>query len=100
MIQKLDSAARSAALAQLIHWKHVPDRDAITRNFIFADFNAAFGFMCRVALTAEKMDHHPEWLNVYNRVNVTLTTHDCKGLSERDLQLALFVDGAATAVGG
>ena len=100
MIQKLDSAARSAALTQLSQWKHTPDRDAIARNFIFADFNAAFGFMCRVALAAEKMEHHPEWFNVYNRVNVTLTTHDCKGLSERDIKLALFMDGAADAVGG
>ncbi len=88
-------AAREAALKQLAAWKDVDGRDAITRTFTFKDFNAAFGFMSRVALMAEKMDHHPEWFNVYNRVEVTLTTHDCEGLSERDVKLAQFMDSAA-----
>lgn len=97
MIQKLDPATRSAALKELTAWREVAGRDAIQRTFTFADFNAAFGFMARVALTAEKMDHHPEWFNVYNRVEVTLSTHDCSGLSERDIKLARFMDTAANA---
>ncbi len=96
MVQKLDPAARAAALKQLLLWEDVPGRDAIRRSFKFADFNAAFGFMSRVALMAEKMDHHPEWCNVYNRVDVTLATHDCGGVSERDVKLAQFMDRAFT----
>jgi 4a-hydroxytetrahydrobiopterin dehydratase len=92
MIQKLDANARAAALKQLSTWKEVAGRDAIARTYTFKDFNAAFGFMSRVALMAEKMDHHPEWFNVYNRVEVTLSTHDCNGLSERDVKLAQFMD--------
>jgi 4a-hydroxytetrahydrobiopterin dehydratase len=96
MVQKLDAAARAKALAELSAWREVQGRDAIQRQFTFADFNAAFGFMTRCALKAEKMDHHPEWFNVYNRVDVTLSTHDCGGLSARDVELAKFMDGAAT----
>lgn len=84
-----------AALAQLPGWRAVEGRDAIAREFRFADFNAAFGFMSRVALHAEKHDHHPEWFNVYNRVEVTLATHDAGGVTEKDLVLARFMDEVA-----
>lgn len=97
MIQKLDPAARAEALSKLSDWKDVDGRDAIQRSYRFADFNAAFGFMSRAALMAEKLDHHPEWFNVYNRVDVTLSTHDCAGVSERDIKLAVFMDQAAKA---
>jgi len=84
------------ALKRLPLWAAAPgDRDAITRIFRFADFNAAFGFMTRVALMAEKLDHHPEWSNVYNRVEVLLTTHDADGLTELDLTLAAHMDAVA-----
>eukprot|EP00158_Paraphelidium_tribonemae_P000568 Partr_v1_DN22835_c0_g2_i1_m77370 putative Pterin-4 alpha-carbinolamine dehydratase dimerization cofactor of hepatocyte nuclear factor 1 alpha len=73
-------------------WELAENRDAITRKFQFHDFNQAFGFMTRVALHADKMDHHPEWFNVYNRVEVTWSTHDCSGLSMRDVEAALFCD--------
>lgn len=88
MIAKLDAAARAAALTELAGWQAVADRDALHKSFKFKDFNEAWGFMARVALLAEKMDHHPEWSNVYNRVEITLSTHDCDGLSERDVKLA------------
>jgi 4a-hydroxytetrahydrobiopterin dehydratase len=88
MVQKLDDAERSALLARFPEWTHEPVRDAITRQFKFADFAQAFGFMTSVAILAEKMDHHPEWSNVYNRVDILLTTHDADGLSERDAKLA------------
>lgn len=91
----LDAAARANALKKLPHWKEVPGRDAITRKFIFADFNQAFGFMSRVALMAEKMDHHPEWFNVYKTVDVTLSTHDAGGVTDKDIALAAFMDAAA-----
>jgi len=97
LVQKLETAARVSALAQLSHWREVPGRDAIARSFRFADFNAAFGFMSRVALLAEKMDHHPEWTNVYNRVDVVLATHSCGGLSELDVTLAAFMDRIAAS---
>ena len=84
-----------AALAQLDGWAAVEGRDAIAKTFRFPDFNAAFGFMTRVALMAEKLDHHPEWFNVYNRVEVTLATHDADGVTERDVNLAQFMDAAA-----
>ncbi|MEH0197254.1 4a-hydroxytetrahydrobiopterin dehydratase [Caulobacter sp. CCNWLY153] len=84
-----------AALAQLQGWSAAEGKDAIEKTFRFADFNAAFGFMTRVAIEADKRDHHPEWFNVYNRVEVTLTTHDCDGVSERDVQLATFMDEIA-----
>ena len=95
MVQKLDAKARAAALQSLPDWQEVSGRDAIARSFRFADFNAAFGFMSRCALKAEKMDHHPEWFNVYKTVEVTLATHDCGGVSPLDIELAKFMDQAA-----
>ncbi|MBT4739532.1 MAG: 4a-hydroxytetrahydrobiopterin dehydratase [Rhodospirillaceae bacterium] len=95
MVEKLSPDTRTQALADLPHWLEVEGRDAIQRTFKFPDFNAAFGFMTRCALKADQMDHHPEWFNVYNRVDVTLTTHDADGLSERDVSLAKFMDEAA-----
>jgi 4a-hydroxytetrahydrobiopterin dehydratase len=92
MTQKLAGEARKAALARLKGWSETSGRDAITRKFVFADFNEAFGFMARVALTAEKLDHHPEWSNVYKTVEVTLSTHDAGGLTELDLKLAETMD--------
>jgi 4a-hydroxytetrahydrobiopterin dehydratase len=88
MAQKLTGDARKTALAKLAGWSEVKDRDAITRTFVFRDFNEAFGFMTRAALIAEKLDHHPEWFNVYKTVTVTLSTHDAGGLTERDVTLA------------
>ena len=84
-----------AALAQLPGWRAAEGRDAIVRSFRFADFNAAFGFMTRVALLAETLDHHPEWSNVYNRVEVLLATHDADGVTGLDLKMARFMDEAA-----
>ena len=95
MIEKLTAAARAEALKALSGWHAVDGRDAIRRDFKFKTFNEAFGFMARVALKAEAMDHHPEWFNVYNKVDITLSTHDCGGLSERDVKLAQFIDKAA-----
>jgi 4a-hydroxytetrahydrobiopterin dehydratase len=92
MAQKLSSEARGRALAKLSGWSEVQGRDAIAKTFTFADFNAAFGFMTRVALVAEKMDHHPEWSNVYKTVNVTLSTHDAGGVTELDIKLAETMD--------
>jgi 4a-hydroxytetrahydrobiopterin dehydratase len=94
-MQKLDAAARSTALQKLPQWKPVSGRDAITRKFEFKDFNAAFGFMARAALLAEKMDHHPEWFNVYNKVEVTLSTHDAGGVTQKDIDLATAMDAFA-----
>lgn len=91
-ISRLTDAERDAALAELAGWTLRADGLAIEREFRFADFNAAFGFMARVALHAEKADHHPEWSNVYDRVRVTLTTHDAGGLSRRDVALARTID--------
>ena len=96
MAAKLTPDARAAALARLGGWKDVSGRDAIAKTFVFADFNAAFGFMTRVALVAEKMDHHPEWSNVYNRVVVDLTTHDAGGITARDVELAKMLEAIAT----
>ena len=96
MIAKLTPAERDAALAELPGWAHDAARDAIVRRFAFADFNAAFGFMTRVALLAEQADHHPEWSNVWNRVDILLTTHDCGGLSQRDTALARAIDALAS----
>jgi 4a-hydroxytetrahydrobiopterin dehydratase len=93
MIEKLTGAARARAIAGLKGWSEVKGRDAIHKAFKFADFSEAFGFMTRVALQAERMDHHPEWFNVYNRVEITLSTHDAGGVSERDIALAKFIDG-------
>ncbi|NQW09576.1 MAG: 4a-hydroxytetrahydrobiopterin dehydratase [Alphaproteobacteria bacterium] len=95
MVEKLTGDARGAALATLQGWRELDDRDAITKTFTFKTFNAAFGFMTRAALKADRMDHHPEWFNVYNRVEVTLSTHDVDGLSARDIELAMFLDRAA-----
>ena len=92
MVQKLDDAARAALLARFPDWTHEPVRGAITRQFKFDDFAQAFGFMASVAIIAEKMDHHPEWSNVYNRVDILLTTHDADGLSERDAKLAEAIE--------
>lgn len=87
-------------LSGLPLWRaHEGDRPAITRSFRFPDFNAAFGFMARVALMADKLDHHPEWSNVYDRVEVLLTTHDAGGVTELDVKLASFIDDAATSMG-
>ena len=92
-IPKLSNADQDAALAQLPGWTLRADGLAIERGFKFADFSAAFAFMTRVALLAERMDHHPEWSNVYNRVAITLTTHDAGGLSERDVAMAKAMAG-------
>jgi 4a-hydroxytetrahydrobiopterin dehydratase len=92
MAQKLTGAARKSALARLNGWSEVPGRDAITKKFVFKDFSQAFGFMARAALVAEKMDHHPEWFNVYKTVEVTLSTHDAGGLTDLDLKLAEAMD--------
>lgn len=88
MAQRLTGDARQAALSRLAGWSEVKDRDAIAKTFVFRDFNEAFGFMTRAALVAEKLDHHPEWFNVYKTVTVTLSTHDAGGLTERDVALA------------
>jgi 4a-hydroxytetrahydrobiopterin dehydratase len=98
MAEKLTGSARTAALAKLSGWSEVKGRDAITRQFEFSDFNEAFGFMARAALIAEKLDHHPEWFNVYNKVEVTLATHDAGGVTERDIKLAQAMDRLAKAV--
>ena len=95
MPQKLTPEARKGALAELQGWSEVAGRDAITKKFAFEDFSEAFGFMARVALVAEKLDHHPEWVNVYNRVEVTLATHDAGGVTERDIALAGAMDRLA-----
>ena len=95
MVEKLDGGEREAALAGLDGWEEVDGRDAISKSFAFGDFNEAFGFMGRVALAAERADHHPEWFNVYNRVEITLSTHDAGGLSRRDIELAKFIDSVA-----
>ena len=92
MIEPLSPAERADALDALADWDYDEARDAITRSVKFADFAEAFGFMARVALVAEKMDHHPEWTNVWNRVDILLTTHDAGGLSARDLDLAEAID--------
>lgn len=95
MAQKLTGDARQTALARLKDWSEVKGRDAISKKFTFSDFNEAFGFMARVALVAEKLDHHPEWSNVYKNVEVTLSTHDAGGLTERDIKLAEAMDKLA-----
>jgi 4a-hydroxytetrahydrobiopterin dehydratase len=94
-MKKLDTKARKAALKKLPKWKDVKGRDAIARKFEFKDFNEAFSFMSRVALLAEKMDHHPEWFNVYKTVNVTLSTHDAGGITENDIAMASAMEDYA-----
>ena len=97
MAEKLTGSERREALAALEGWREVEGRDAIARSFRFGDFTAAFAFMARCALVAERMDHHPEWFNVYNRVDVTLATHSAGGVTELDVRLARFMDEAAAA---
>ncbi|CAB3407155.1 unnamed protein product [Caenorhabditis bovis] len=94
---KLTDAQRESLLTPLYSngWKLVENRDAIYKEFVFANFIEAFGFMTKVAIKSEKMDHHPEWFNVYNKVNITLSTHDCGGLSKNDVDLATFIDATA-----
>src|SRR5262245_29558776 len=92
---RLTGEARTAALKSLKGWSEVEGRDAIARTFTFRDFNEAFGFMARVALVAEKNDHHPEWFNVYKKVEVTLSTHDAGGVTEKDIMLAKAMDALA-----
>ena len=94
-VRELDADERAAALAGLNEWSYDQTARGIRRTFRFDDFAAAFGFMSRVAILAEKADHHPEWFNVYNRVEILLTTHDAGGLSERDISLATMIDGFA-----
>ena len=97
MVERLDV---EQALKALPLWRaHPGDRPAIDRKLVFDDFNTANGFMTRVALKADKVDHHPEWFNVYNRVEVVLTTHDAGGVTERDLDMARFIDATAAAMG-
>ena len=97
MTDRIDVAE---ALRGLPAWReHTGDRPAIARTLVFADFNAAFGFMTRVALLADKVDHHPEWSNVYNRVEILLTTHDAGGITAKDTDMARFIDQAATEAG-
>ncbi len=95
MAAKLTGEARKAALATIPAWTELMERDAIFRKFVFKDFNEAFGFMTRVALIAEKRDHHPEWFNVYKTVEVTLSTHDAGGVTELDIKLATEMDKLA-----
>jgi 4a-hydroxytetrahydrobiopterin dehydratase len=97
MVVRLSDDERQRALQGLPGWQILSDREAIARTFRFKTFNDAFGFMTRVALMAEKLNHHPEWFNVYNRVEITLATHDAGGLTERDIRLASFIDRAAAA---
>ena len=99
MAEKLTGAARAAALAKLAGWNEVDGRDAITRRFTFKDFNEAFGFMSRVALVAEKRDHHPEWRNVYKTVDVVLSTHDAGGVTAKDIDLAKAMNAIALQLG-
>jgi 4a-hydroxytetrahydrobiopterin dehydratase len=98
MIHKLSSEERSTLLAQLHGWQIVTGRDAIQRQFKFSDFNEAFGFMTRIAIKAQEMNHHPEWSNVYQMVDITLSTHDANGLTERDIALARFIDEVAISM--
>lgn len=92
MVEQLSEAERADALDGLPEWDHDAGRDAITRSFTFDDFSQAFAFMTQVALLAEKADHHPEWSNVWNRVDILLTTHDAGGLSGRDIDMARAID--------
>ncbi len=95
MADKLSAEARKSALAGLAGWTEVPGREAIAKTFTFTDFNEAFGFMSRVALVAEKSDHHPEWKNVYKTVEVVLSTHDAGGVTNKDLELAKAMNAIA-----
>ncbi|XP_037660224.1 pterin-4-alpha-carbinolamine dehydratase isoform X1 [Choloepus didactylus] len=97
---RLSAEERDQLLPNLraVGWNELEGRDAIFKQFHFKDFNRAFGFMTRVALQAEKLDHHPEWFNVYNKVHITLSTHECAGLSERDINLASFIEQVAVSM--
>ncbi len=95
MVEKLSAGERATLSKDLPHWKPVDGRDAIRREWSFRDFNEAWGFMNRVALLAEKQDHHPEWRNVWNKVEIMLSTHDAGGLSARDVKLARAIDQLA-----
>ena len=99
MVNRLSADERKSALQGLSGWKEAKGRDAIERVFTFKDFNEAFGFMARVALVAEKRDHHPEWRNVYKTVEVTLTTHDADGVTQKDVDLAKAMDAIAKQLG-
>jgi len=92
MIEQLTQEERAAALDVLDEWEYDEARDAISRQFLFTDFSQAFAFMTRVATLAEVMDHHPEWSNVWNRVDIVLTTHDAGGLSDRDVRMAQAIE--------
>jgi 4a-hydroxytetrahydrobiopterin dehydratase len=100
MAEKFSGDARKSALARVKSWREVAGRDAIARKFVFKDFSEAFGFMARAALVAEKLDHHPEWFNVYKTVEVTLSTHDAGGLTELDVKLAEAMDKLADKLAG
>jgi len=95
MAELLTTQRRDEALAELPGWRLQAGRGAIEKSFTFGDFNAAFAFMTRIALRAEAMNHHPEWFNVYNRVDIVLSSHDVDGLSERDITLAEFIEAAS-----
>ncbi|MGI9522652.1 MAG: 4a-hydroxytetrahydrobiopterin dehydratase [Hyphomicrobiaceae bacterium] len=97
MVERLQGDMRTRALEEISSWQVVDGRDAIFKTFRFNDFSSAFGFMMRVALAAEKTDHHPEWFNVYNRVDVTLATHDAGGVTEKDIALAKEMDRLASS---
>ncbi len=99
MAEKLTGAALDEALRQLDGWRRKSDPDAIQKSFQFKSFNQAFGFMTHCAMKAEKLDHHPEWFNVYNKVDVTLSTHDAGGLTDLDMQMACFMDNVAARFG-
>jgi 4a-hydroxytetrahydrobiopterin dehydratase len=94
-VKKLDAKARTAAVKKLKGWKETKGGEAIAKSFKFKDFNEAFGFMTRVALLADKMDHHPEWFNVYNKLDVTLSTHDAGGVTQNDIAMAAAMNGWA-----
>lgn len=97
MVTRLTAEERKSKLAALPGWEPSVGRDALHKAFKFPDFNAAFGFMTRVAIKAQELDHHPEWFNVYNRVEITLSTHEADGITQRDIELALFIESIAPA---
>ena len=99
MVERLSEEARKSALKSLPGWTETPGREAIARTFVFKDFNEAFGFMSRVALVAEKRDHHPEWRNVYKTVEVVLATHDAGGVTALDIELAKTMNAIAGQLG-
>lgn len=100
MVERLAGTARNAAIKELHGWAEVEDRDAIRKVYHFGTFREAWGFMSQVALLAEKMDHHPEWSNVWNQVDILLSTHDAGGLTHRDVDLARKIDSFAREAGG